>query len=168
MEDHGKACGPLIENGWDEVTHPKPPSIMDMDYKVTIILDSSISGWGGYFRLNDNGEQYEVKAGWRKGYNGSTDFSTGFSARAEPTGILEGIRFLLEKGFVSKGDKVAVVTDHEAIVNRQEKWFSRTGGFSSAFHLNEVYRVPRESGLECIFFYVQGECNIADVPSHHK
>ena len=48
---------------------------------------------------------------------------------------------------------------------QQEKWFSRTGGFSSAFHLNEVYRVPRESGLECIFFYVQGECNIADVPS---
>lgn len=154
----GKAVGPLIRNEWDVVEPIVPPSTDSTEYDATLVCDASGSGFGGFACIHSTGEVYELRSGWKP----NADFNR-LSARAEPIAVVELVRFLRQS--FPECRRWAIATDHQAIVEKQQKWFSRTGGFSAAWHLNEVFRVMDEMKIHATFFFVHGCENPADMPS---
>ena len=130
-------------------------------YDIVIICDAYLKGWGGYVWIDK--DMYEVKQGWA--------LENKYSAHAEPQAamsILQWAKRMYREKFGSKArPSVALVTDHEAIPQRQRRPISGRGGFSPAYHLNQFYRElygedGRNNGQ---VFYVEGHRNVADAVS---
>ena len=80
----------------------------------------------------------------------------------EHQAVRRALRWAKEQ--VGGAARIAVVTDHMAIVTAQRRWYSSHGGFATGFHLNGCFE-EAYSGCSTEFFYVHGELNIADAPS---
>lgn len=150
----GLAIGRILHNDWVDITEPTLPPT---DYDMMMIIDACATGWGGYARLG-SGEVFEIRSGWK---NGPVQHSTQSETRA----ICEFYEFATKKQWLKKNDSIAIVTDHEAVTIKQRRSWKATGGFSSAYFLNEVFRRADDLKINVQFYYVHGELNPADGPS---
>jgi len=95
-------------------------------------------------------------------------FQQKYSAHAEPRAVLECLKLLDETGRLPNGSRVALVTDHVAIVLAQRK-SNGYGGIGRGGSLNLlyewVYNAMFERGIVVQFFYVPGPQNPADTLS---
>ena len=146
----GKIVGPLLANEFVTPELSATPSSHHSDYDATIVVDASATGCGAFARIDDR--IYEVKMGFHKLLR--------HSAHAEPIGATELLRWVRNKG----AKKIALVTDHNAMVWGQKRPISGKGGFSKAFFLNSLFQELYDNGGGQVF-YVEGEHNPADKPS---
>ncbi len=141
-------------------------------YDVIAFVDAAKGGFGVIARTRD-GRTLEYSCGWTA--------SVKFSAWAEPFAAAEAIR-LIRTG-VCRSDpnaglsplaptgRIAIVTDHEAVSNGAQRWWSGCGGVSLAHPLNELFReMYGASGVnagrgQIDVFFVPGARNPADAPS---
>ena len=130
-----------------------PPSCRNDDYDAIVIVDASASGWGAYVTFPATGTTWVLRQRW------TTTMTR--SAHAEPKAALRALFWARQQ---HPGANVALVTDHIAIATGQRRWSSRYGGFSTSYHLNELYKELYARGTSQVFF-VQGENNMADGPS---
>ena len=61
---------------------------------------------------------------------------------------IDAVRQLLKKDNPS----VAVVTDHQAIVMAQERWYNGSGGYGCGGAMNKMFRKNKS----CVLFFVPG------------
>ena len=132
-----------------------PPSYDNEVYETLGIVDSSGQGWATYANIGD--KVFEVTEGWQVGDESFVDHS----ASSEPQGVLRALAWILPR--TSPTGRVAIVTDHSAIVWAQNKWESDFGGVGRGLHLNSLYRFV--GGRRVDFFFVPGNRNIVDGPS---
>jgi hypothetical protein len=131
----------------------QPPSFDVASYGACVIVDASVSGMGAFVYFPDTQRAYVLRQRWTA--------RLAHSAHAEPRAALIALRWARAR---VPGSCVAIVTDHAAIATGQRRWYSRNGGFSSSFHLNELYRALYGEGGGEVFF-VDGDRNPADGPS---
>jgi len=71
---------------------------------------------------------------------------------------------------ISDGSRVALVTDHDAIVHAQRR-ANGFGGIGRGYSLNKLYELTHDlrhhRGIEVTFFYIEGHVNPADSLSRH-
>jgi hypothetical protein len=137
------------------------------DYDLVAMIDASKTGWAAYLHNTKGGTVHSVRQNWTEGLQ--------YSAHAEPKAVSRLLEWLHRNlrlfGLPASASdnsqvRLAIVTDHDAIVNGQRRWYSRNGGFSSAYELNQCYvDAYREEGWRVEFFAVQGTANIADALS---
>lgn len=130
-----------------------PPSFRVADYGAQVLVDASSNGWGAYVHFPDTQRTYVLRQRWGT--------RMGRSAHAEPKAAFLAVRWARQQ---RPGARVALVTDHHAIASGQRRWYSRNGGFSSSWHLNNLFDELYERGGGEVF-YVEGEHNLADAPS---
>lgn len=97
-------------------------------------------------------------------------FQARFSAHAEPRGALLLLRRLVEHHGVRDGARIALVTDHRAIVIAQ-KHLNGFGGIGRGFSLNKLFEYAYDlwyaRRIDVVFHYVEGPLNPADAFSRH-
>ena len=126
-----------------------PPSMQHEGYDATVLVDACSTGVGAYIKIG--AKVYEFQRRWARALE--------HSATAEPAGISAVMDVLpsLLGASVTK-PRIAFVTDHQAITMGQERWYAQTGGYGFGVELNNMFQ--RTEG--CTFFFVPGECNLAD------
>jgi len=98
-------------------------------------------------------------------------FRAKHSAHAEPYAAELMLRQLDAEGRLTPGTRVAMVTDHNAIVVAQRR-LNGYGGIGKGYSLNRLFqktydlRHPPRS-VEVYFFYIVGDLNPADPLSRH-
>lgn len=150
------ACSVILRNEPSTLRPLVQPGSSNQDYDLVIIVDASQHGWGAYVLYQER--IYEVRKGW--------SCLMPRSAHAEPRAATQALQWAKENlGF--KAGNVAIVTDHEALVKGQRRWWSAHGGFSSSYYLNAFYAELYSIGLNYRLdvFFVQGHLNPADGPS---
>lgn len=152
----GEAIGPILRNIPVAVDTLPPPGRTHGDYDITVILDASATGWAAIVcRGNDT---TVVRSGWTR--------TMQHSAWAEPSAVVEALKWVRAHCPAPSGRRrrIAIVTDHRAIVLGQRKHWSRHGGASTAFYLNSAFEAAYDDAYDDVvdFFYVPGPRNIAD------
>ena len=132
-----------------------PPSFENEQYEAVGIVDASGCGWASYVNLH--GKAYELTEGWQE----EDESFAGFSASSEPQAVLRTLAWIFPR--ISANGRIAIVTDHSAIVWAQNKWESDFGGVGRGWHLNSLYRFQAHRMVD--YFYVHGDRNIVDGPS---
>jgi hypothetical protein len=139
---------------------PIPPATPPpTGFDVTIVTDACESGWAAWVHESDTGRLREIRRGWKGAMS--------HSAHAEP----EAATMALEWAEVNvprfRAKTVAIVTDHDAIVGRQKRWWSGYSGFSASFYLNRFYNrfYNRDAFASREVFHIQGENNPVDAAS---
>ncbi len=146
-----RAFGPTLLNTPVRPHSPALPSFNNKDYQAVIIVDACSTGFAAIAHIN--GTSYEMKGGWRNYIQ--------HSAWTEPMAALEAIRWARR---LCSG-RIALVTDHISIASGQRRPLSGNGGFSKAFHLNNIFKELYQDGQDHQIFYVEGPYNPADAPS---
>jgi len=164
----------LSENPWWTIAAVRQPTYMDDQYDVIIYTDASAGGWGAiaYHPQTGHTTTYQQRWGhdthprseWRR-YNPAVDSSpSGFftakhSAHAEPRAAQLILQQLVREDKLKDGDRVALVTDHEAIVHAQ-KHLNGFGGIGRGDHINYLYKYTYDllynCGIDVTFFYIDG------------
>ena len=136
----------------------------DNAYDVIMMTDASKEGWGAIVTSTTSKEKWIVQRKWTK----EEKSYCRHSAAAEPKGAEECIRWWLEKTSGKPG-KVALVSDHHAIMNAQRNPKTGYGGVGYGLELNRLYQTANEcTGVSAVhFFYVPGESNLADALSRN-
>ncbi|CAD2222526.1 hypothetical protein, conserved [Angomonas deanei] len=148
----------------------------DRDYDWVIYTDASDRGWGAICQNTHTQEVIALQKEWMDElqcgtYRGPTDeyqaflFNKKHSAHAEPRAAREVLEYLKEIGRLVAGMRVALVTDHEAIVRAQRK-LNGFGGIGRGTDLNLLYEMVYNwfhwDHLLVLFFYLPGPQNPAD------
>ena len=121
-------------------------------YDAAIEVDASCTAWGACVRFARTGEVWQLQQRW------TTPVS--HSAHAEPRAAQLALRWT--RGHAGyENARIALITDHVAIATGQRRWYSNNGGFSTSFHLNEVFRELYDHGGGEVF-HVEGVRNEAD------
>jgi hypothetical protein len=142
-------------------------SIEDAD--IVILTDASGDGFGGYIFERQGAHLHVVQQRWPQ----VRDF--GSSTVAEPSAAASMLRIAkLLPAAQGPAKKIAVITDHQAIVTGQRRTWSNSGGFCSGnFFLNSLYLEAYgasnspDNAHDVQFFFVPGEANVADPLSRH-
>lgn len=105
------------------------------------------------------------------GYRDEADsFHAKHSAHAEPRAAQLLLRQLMDVHKMPDGSRIALVTDHRAIVVAQ-KHLNGFGGIGRGFTLNKLYEYAYdlwyERNIDVVFFYVAGPENPADALSRN-
>ena len=148
----GNMVGPLLVNKEVKPWAPPLPSNEFSDYEAVIILDACGSGWGGWVWFQNT--MFELKAGFSR--------FMGFSAQSEPIAATEIINWLRNE--MGCRGRIAVITDHIAMVTAQRRPISGNGGFSLAYHLNNFFIAlyGSDGSLQGDVFHVDGHANPTD------
>ena len=145
-----KLCTPLLVNKPVKPKLIKQPGVANSDYDMVIVIDASKTGWGAY--VNSRQETWKLQQRFANEMR--------HSARAEPKAVELAIAWAKQQG----AKRIAMVTDHIALVQGQRRWWSGYGGSSTAYYLNNAYKEAyTEADTE--FYYVEGTSNPADQPS---
>eukprot|EP00796_Vickermania_ingenoplastis_P005761 gene5761-biopygen3629 len=169
----------LVLNPFTSIPDPIGATYDDADYDVIIYTDASIGGLGGIAKGRD-GSAYTFQRRWTHDVQaeGPLDaggaagpFSARFSAHAEPRAAQEILQYIFESRlFDFPIARIALVTDHEAIVTAQrgENGFR---GIGRGYALNNLYKYTNflflEHNVRIIFFQIAGGLNPADVLSRN-
>ena len=148
--DLQRLCIPLVKNRPVSIRTVVAPALDNAAYDAVIIVDACAEGWGAHVRLHD--VTYCVQQRFAR--------LQPHSAHAEPMAV----KAILAWTKAQKARRLAVVTDHIALVQGQRQWWSGYNGFSLAYPLNAAYQ-EAYADAETEFFYVEGEKNPADHPS---
>ena len=148
------------------------PSHAEEDYNLILWTDASGDGFGGYIAAD--GKVFACQRRWlntigpnaRARSDPRTLFNQKKSAHAEPAGAMLLLEFARRQWphLFFRGARVAVVTDHYAIVVAQRK-LNEFGGVGRGFFLNAFFRcVDRmaEDGVRTDVYYVEGSQNPPD------
>lgn len=142
----------ILPNKPVQIIRPEPPGTKDTDYDAVLIIDACANAWAAKLRIVKTGKTYQILKAFH--------VTHGYSAHAEPLAVTEALRYI--KQAFPDLKRIALVTDHVAIPNGQRRWWSRYGGFSTAYHLNEAFK---EMYNYAEAFHVEGINNIADSDS---
>jgi len=139
---------------------PQPPPGDARDYDAVIFVDASASGYGAYAALGQDRMRriFELRGGWSA--------VTPHSAHAEPRAAQVLLEWVKEAFPESKS--IALVVDHQPMATAQRRNFTRHGGFSGAWPLNQFFRALYEGatdGAHREVFFCEGTSNIADAIS---
>lgn len=97
-------------------------------------------------------------------------FMARHSAHAEPRAARHTLEYLVASLGIPEGSKIALVTDHYAIVHAQRQ-LNGFGGIGRGLALNTLYEYTHDlwtrKKIEVTFFYVQGPLNPADTLSRN-
>ena len=145
----------VFANAWTEVLHLLPPAETPAHYDCVAVIDAYAGGWAATVRLPDN-STWDIKAGWRN--------RIPRSAHAEPKAATELIAWLELVG-IPKNARVAIITDHIALVSAQRKYDSNYRGFSAAYFLNAFYEKAYDTFANVDLFHVPGLDNPVDKAS---
>lgn len=123
------------------------------DYDAVIVVDACLRGFGAWIRVGDRA--VSISSGWGAAIPAS--------AHAEP---LAAARALVHLGTMVprvEALSVALVTDHQAMVSGQRRWWNGFGGFSPNPFLNNFFALlyggtTRQRDV----FFVEGEINPTD------
>ncbi|PHR97648.1 MAG: hypothetical protein COA68_12310 [Oceanobacter sp.] len=136
-----------------------------------IFIDASVTGWGAIHRHGKvDAQAFIYQRKWQQQLSNialkpgdvGRHFYAKFSAHAEPTGVRELVEHLERKGRL--GRRVAVVTDHFAIVQAQARE-NGYGGVGKGYALNSLFRATNEHDI--LFFYIAGHKNPSDYISRN-
>jgi hypothetical protein len=135
-----------------------PPKPTLAAYDTIIFVDACSTGWAAYVcRRKDTTllQQRFVP-------------TVRYSAHAEPLAARLTLAWL--HAHCPDADRVAVVTDHEALVSGQRRALSGFGGHSTAYQLSAAYGLAYSRYGRTEFFHIEGAANPADAPSRsaHK
>ena len=157
----------LLDNDWCILPEePTMPSQKEADYDVIITIDASHIAWAALVFFPHSGTEVCLKQGWW----GNIHFSA--STVAEPSAISRCLTWLMGPGSERLPPhlrnnpqliKTAVITDHQAVVTGQRRWWSGNGGFSDNPFLNEALSLLHQ--CNAVAFHIPGDKNPADGPS---
>lgn len=129
----------------------------DETYDTIVYIDASQNAWAAIVVDNVNSPRSTtslLQQRWRD--------TLRFSAWAEPRAVHRCLRHLSLREKPPR--RIAVVTDHIAIVSGQSRWTSRFAGFSASWFLNSAYKAA--AAFDRVeFFYIKGAENPADAAS---
>jgi hypothetical protein len=111
-------------------------------------------------------QQKWVSEGGNKNFSSESKFSAYAEPRAATLALKVAKGFLKEKG-KEKKRKIALITDHSAIVFSQRNFSSFYSGFSLNYFLNELFLFAYQDEDEVDFYFVEGNKNLADGPSRN-
>lgn len=174
----------LLSNPWYTIPAPARPTYMDEDYDLIVYTDACYEGWGAIIQER-GGEPYTLRQKWvnevgeqaypRRSLTSATKsldhagaskekFQARHSAHSEPRAVWTLLKYLgLSKD--ARPMKIAIATDHQAIVEAQRKE-NGFGGIGRGFELEGLYNLVNElfhtHDVKITFFYVRGELNPAD------
>eukprot|EP00331_Platyophrya_macrostoma_P002314 CAMPEP_0176411614 /NCGR_PEP_ID=MMETSP0127-20121128/3699_1 /TAXON_ID=938130 /ORGANISM="Platyophrya macrostoma, Strain WH" /LENGTH=536 /DNA_ID=CAMNT_0017791219 /DNA_START=387 /DNA_END=1997 /DNA_ORIENTATION=+ len=166
----------LLQNKTSPIPVVPMFSYDDDAYDIVLFTDASAGGWGAvrkdkgtlgntiYQQKWTNILKGEVRKIERtKGNDDAspTYFTTHHSAHAEPWAIKTLLSYLLRTEPNIKHKRIAVITDHQAIVFSQKK-DNLYGGIGKGFALNSLFMIANLFP-SISFFYIAGENNPADV-----
>eukprot|EP00796_Vickermania_ingenoplastis_P004533 gene4533-biopygen2553 len=127
----------LYNNDWWQIADVVEPTYEESYYDYIAVTDASYAGWGSYVQRAADGCVTGYQQKWEKQDRNDrrpyvpTNAKQGFfdaqhSAHAEPRAVEQVLRCMIADG-MENGARVAVITDHEAIVHAQR----RTNGFGA-------------------------------------
>jgi len=175
MQDVGQR---LYENEWWTISEPVQATYKDEDYDCSVYTDASLAGWGAIAHTRGSEGCVTYQQRWERGkaFANPTPLTSGISqhlfrarhsAHAEPRAAQLALRQLIMDG-LPDGTKVALVTDHFAIVHAQRR-SNGFGGIGRGYALNRlfeyVYDLVHHNRIEVHFFHIHGPCNPADTLS---
>lgn len=131
-----------------------PPSRNIIDYTAVAIVDASAAAWGAYVHFPATGETTLLQERW--------EMSVAHSAHAEPRAALNVVRWIVKAG---RGQRMAIITDHQPLVTAQRRWSSNFCGFGRSFFINSFFAELYTASPAAVVFHVDGTDNIADEPS---
>lgn len=145
---------------------PRQATYDDLNYTTEVCIDASAHGWGAIIRHGQ--KQWTVQQRWITNLNEVRTalpskaepkpmFSARYSAHTEPIAAVKVIEHLMRKQLPL--GRVAIITDHFAIVRAQRK-LNGFGGIGRGAALNRLFHVANP--LDVTFFYVSGLLNPAD------
>eukprot|EP00796_Vickermania_ingenoplastis_P005508 gene5508-biopygen3337 len=166
----------LCRNEFWQIADIVNPTYNESDYDYVAVTDASLGGWGAYVhdRASDTTTGYQQRWEKRNTFD-STPYTPhearrkGFfdaqhSAHAEPRAVELLIKQIVRHG-LKDNQKIAVITDHEAIAKAQRRC-NGFGGIGRGYALNKlfefVYDLWFTRGVEVYFFWLKGTSNPAD------
>lgn len=176
----------LLQNTRARIPQRVVSTYHEQDYDYVIFTDASAEGWGAIVTQISTGEMTLIQKRWddelvvSEGTSSRGDasaqqsrwrqrlFQQRHSAQAEPRAALECLLYLNDTGRIHDGARIALVTDHAAIVLAQRK-SNGYGGIGRGGMLNLlyewVYNALFERHVSVTFFYIAGPQNPADTLS---
>lgn len=174
----GKA---LYNNDFWQIADVVEPTYEESYYQYKIVTDASYSGWGAYVHDRRNGTVTAYQQHWEDGtqfklpeYHYNKARAEGFfdahhSAHAEPRAASLIIRQLIQLG-IPDGSRIALVTDHIAIVHAQRR-VNGFGGIGRGYALNRLFELVHDlwfhKNIQVTFFHLSGNVNPADSLSRY-
>ncbi|KAG5477655.1 hypothetical protein LSCM1_04948 [Leishmania martiniquensis] len=178
--------GRLVENEWWRIADRTAATYEDGTYDAICFTDASADGWGAVVRYA-NGTTDALQQRWAtdlhpKGRVGEGSprtrvpdplpndeyFTAKHSAHAEPRAAMLCLQYLMAHGLAARRGptmRMAVVTDHFAIVRAQRK-HNGFGGIGRGYCLNRLYAYTTAlyftERVRVVFFYIAGQVNPAD------
>eukprot|EP00796_Vickermania_ingenoplastis_P011493 gene11493-biopygen8344 len=165
----------LCLNSWWQIADVVQPTYEDADYDYIVVTDASFAGWGAYvhrtcddvvvgYQQKWEKEDRRINAPYAPIKQAYGFFNAQHSAHAEPRAVELVLRQIMREDEPS-GAKVAVITDHEAIVHAQRR-SNGFGGIGRGYALNKlfeyVYDLWYHRAIEVTFFFLSGKANPAD------
>lgn len=171
----------LCTNEWWVIADEYTPTYNEEDYNYVIYTDASYGGWGAISQHRDAGTTMTYQQRWNREFYdevgppepgwilNSGFFNAQHSAHAEPRAAELAIQQEVRRG-MRDGARIALVTDHEAIVHAQRRT-NGFGGIGRGYSLNRlfeyVYNLEFERDIRVTFFYISGPSNPADALSRN-
>jgi len=161
----------LLQNDFTKIPPPRKATYDEESYDDIIFIDASAHGWAAIQKKQKTGETKTYQKMWVNQLgkeiqyveNHETKFFTSkHSAYAEPTAILILLKHLLSLNRLGK--RIAICTDHFAIVQAQRKT-NGYGGIGRGDALNALFSFCHN--LDVSFFYIAGPQNPADHASRN-
>lgn len=169
----------IYNNQWWYIIDAICPTYEDTDYDYIIFTDASYAGWGcithnryentytTYQQRWERGEFEHVRLYTPDAARNRGIFNARHSAHAEPRAATLALMQLCREG-LPDGSRVALVTDHIAIVHAQRR-NNGFGGIGRGYSLNKLYEFTHDlrfqHGIDVTYFYIDGPCNPADTLS---
>eukprot|EP00796_Vickermania_ingenoplastis_P000370 gene369-gene315 len=169
----------LYQNDWWRIADGRHPTHDEAYYDAIVFTDASYAGWGAIARNRAEGTVTTYQQKWERGFfNRNSPYSAGLvrnreffnaqhSAHAEPRAAQLALGQLVREG-LPDGARVALVTDHEAIVHAQRR-ANGFGGIGRGYSLNKLFEYVHDlwyrNGIEVTFFQISGPSNPADTLS---
>lgn len=169
----------LVENKWWTITDEYYPTYDDRDYTHIVFTDASYGGWGAIVNNRLSGETTSYQQRWERGFFNTVEqyttdmvrtrgfFNAQHSAHAEPKAAEISLRQLVREG-IPRGSRIAMVTDHEAIVHAQRR-SNGFGGIGRGYSLNKLFEYVNDleynENIRITFFHISGPLNPADTLS---
>lgn len=152
MENIDRLAEILLENNPVKIEPIKPPPTEAEEYDAIAIFDACQVAWAGRVHICNDKKTLRVMKAFASPLK--------HSAHAEPTAAKELPQWMKEQ--FPNVTRVALVTDHIALAKGQRRWWSGNGGFSTAYPINEAFRII--NGFAEVF-HVKGTDNPCDADS---
>jgi hypothetical protein len=148
---------PLVQRLIDNVPVPlpvlRPPPVSTDECSALVMVDASQFGAGAVIHFPAQNKTVHYRRRW------SSPLAD--SAHAEPCAVVGIFKFIdsVLKDSNERSKPVAIVTDHQAMVSGQRRWFSGYGGSSLSYWLNSAYCSAYSWPGGAEFFFVPGDLN---------